>query len=34
VRTYVFYQHPLHQHVNGVQLTPKRAIVLGLSTRF
>jgi hypothetical protein len=34
VRTYVFYQHPLHQHVNGVQLTPKRAIVFGLSTRF
>ena len=34
VRGYAYYQHPLHQHVNGVQLTPKRAIVLGLSTRF
>lgn len=34
VRASAFYQHPLHQHVNGVQLTPNRAIVAGLSTRF
>lgn len=34
VRAYAFYQHPLYQHVNGVQLTPKRAIVVGVSTRF
>ena len=34
VRAYAFYQHPLYQHVNGVQLTSKRAIVMGLSTRF
>lgn len=33
-RVYGYYQHPLHQHVNGVQLTAKRAIVLGVSTRF
>jgi hypothetical protein len=34
VRAYAFYQHPLYQHVHGVQLTPKRAIVVGVSTRF
>lgn len=34
VRAYAFYQHPLYQHVNGVQLTPKRAILAGISTRF
>lgn len=34
LRTYAFYQHPLHQRVNGVQLTPDRAIVLGVATRF
>lgn len=34
MRAYAFYQHPLYQHVHGVQLTPKRAIVVGVSTRF
>lgn len=34
VRAYAFYQHPLYQHVEGVQLTPKGAFVVGLSTRF
>jgi hypothetical protein len=34
LRAYAFYQHPLHQHVNGVQLTADRAFVVGLSTRF
>jgi hypothetical protein len=34
VRAYAFYQQPVYQHVNGVQLTPKRAFVVGLSTRF
>lgn len=34
VRAYAFYQHPLHQHVNGVQLTADRTFVVGLSTRF
>lgn len=33
-RIYGYYQHPLHQHVNGVQLTAARAVVLGVSTRF
>ncbi len=33
-RIYGFYQHPLVQSVNGVQLTAKRAIVVGVSTRF
>jgi hypothetical protein len=31
---YAFYQHPLHQSVNGVQLTARRAIVVGMSMRF
>lgn len=34
LRAYAFYQHPLRQQVNGVQLTADRAIVVGLSTRF
>lgn len=34
LRAYAFYQHPLYQEVNGVQLTSKRAIVVGVSTRF
>jgi hypothetical protein len=29
-----FYQQPLYQYVNGVQLTMRRAFVLGLSGRF
>lgn len=34
VQVYGFYQHPLYQHVNGVQLTAKRAFVIGMSGRF
>ncbi len=34
VRVYGFVQQPLYQYVNGVQLTPKRAFVVGVSTRF
>lgn len=33
-RVYAYYQQPLHQHVNGVQLTASRALVLGVSARF
>lgn len=33
-RIYAYYQHPLYQKVNGVQLTAKNAVVLGVSTRF
>jgi hypothetical protein len=31
---YGYYQLPLYQYVNGVQLTAKRAIVVGVSTKF
>jgi len=34
LRLYAYYQQPLYQHVNGVQLTANRAVVLGVSTRF
>ncbi|WP_211097271.1 MULTISPECIES: transporter [Oxalobacteraceae] len=34
LQLYGFYQHPIYQNVNGVQLTAKRAFVLGLSGRF
>jgi hypothetical protein len=34
MRLYAFYQHPLRQHVNGVQLTARRALALGVATRF
>lgn len=33
-RVYSYYQQPLHQDVNGVQLTARRAVVVGLSTQF
>lgn len=33
-RLYAYYQHPLYQNVNGVQLTARRAFVVGVSTRF
>lgn len=33
-RVYAYYQHPLHQRVNGVQLTASRTFVVGVSTRF
>ena len=31
---YAYYQHPLYQYVNGVQLTTSRAFVVGVSTHF
>ena len=31
---YGYYQVPLYQHVNGVQLTAERTVVVGVSTRF
>ena len=34
LRVYGFVQQPLYQYVNGVQLTARRAFVLGASTRF
>ena len=34
LRVYAFYQHPLYQHVHGVQLTTRRAVLVGLNTRF
>jgi len=34
LRLYGYYQQPLHQSVNGVQLTARRALVVGVSTRF
>lgn len=34
IRAYAFYQHPLYQNVNGVQLTARRALTLGVTTRF
>lgn len=33
-RAYAFYQQPLYQFVNGVQLTARRALVIGVSTAF
>ena len=33
-RVYAYYQHPLYQYVNGVQLTAHQAVVVGVSTRF
>lgn len=34
LQLYGFYQHPVYQDVNGVQLTAKRAFVVGVSGRF
>jgi len=34
VRAYAFYQVPIHQHVNGVQLVSRNGAVIGLSARF
>jgi hypothetical protein len=34
VRAYAFFQQPLYQHVNGVQLTARHSFVVGVSTRF
>lgn len=33
-RAYAFFQQPLYQHVNGVQLTAKNAVVVGVTHRF
>ena len=34
VRLYAFYQLPVYQYVNGVQLTADRGLVVGVSARF
>jgi hypothetical protein len=34
MEVYAFYQHPVYQKVNGVQLTAPRALVIGISGRF
>lgn len=34
LRLYAYWQHPLYQYVNGVQLTARRALVVGVSTGF
>jgi hypothetical protein len=34
MRVYAFFQQPLYQRVNGVQLTARHAITVGLATRF
>jgi Putative MetA-pathway of phenol degradation len=34
VKLYAFYQRPIYQHVNGVQLSTTDSIAFGLSTRF
>lgn len=34
VRAYTFFQQPLYQYVNGVQLTANHSFVIGVSTRF
>lgn len=33
LQVYGFYQHPLYRHVNGLQLTANRALLIGLSGR-
>ena len=34
MRAYAFYQQPLYQYVNGVQLTARHAVVIGITGRF
>jgi hypothetical protein len=34
VRVYAFYQQPLQQSMNGVQLTARRALMVGVTTQF
>jgi len=34
IQVYGFYQHPIYQNVNGVQLVARRAFMVGLSGRF
>ena len=31
---YAYYQVPLYQYVNGIQLTADKAVVVGMSTHF
>lgn len=33
LQAYFFFQHPIYQRVNGVQLTASRAMVIGISGR-
>lgn len=34
MRVYVFYQHPLVEHLNGYDVTLRRAVGVGVATRF
>jgi hypothetical protein len=34
LQVYGFLQLPLYQYVNGVQLTARRAVAIGISSRF
>jgi hypothetical protein len=34
MRAYAFFQQPLYQYVNGVQLTARRAVLVGITARF
>lgn len=34
IRAYAFFQHPVYQRVNGVQLTANHSFVVGVSTHF
>ena len=34
IQIYGFFQQPLYQHVNSVQLTANQAFVVGMSARF
>jgi hypothetical protein len=34
MQVYGFYQQPIYQNVNGVQLVARRAFMVGLSGRF
>lgn len=34
IQIYAFFQRPLYQHVNGVQLTANKAFVVGVTSRF
>lgn len=34
MRAYAFFQQPLYQYVNGVQLTARQALLVGLTARF
>ena len=34
IRLYAFYQVPIHQYVNGVQLVAREGAVIGVNARF